>query len=312
MLGTESGANVFDHDGSIRAAIEHALKENPELSYEEAHSRFVAEHEGKVLMNQISPKMFEAIAHRTALILFEGNYSGVVQPDRHFIPLKKDFSNVDDVLEKVQDDQYISAMTARAYEDVIASGKYSYARFISDFDRVVKECRIISAPQRFVSSVTATLDGDSIRVAQGIVSPRYLPSNHIFSAVAEREIVTSSPLVDGESRVTSPEFPAIVTDVRARPAVTAEDDTSTTNTQAPAAATAAIAGTEIREGVVGLVVKAADGGSTADRDVLDRLSTRVLVAQVARRVWVRLPTPLRSLLRPAATAARMLARRVRR
>ena len=188
MLGTESGSNVFDEDGSIRRNIEQALKETPDLSYEEAHRRFVADHEGKVVMNQVSPKVFEAIAHRTALVLFEGTYSGVVQPHLHFIPLKKDFSNVDEVLAKVQDDEYVRQMTERAYQDVIASGRYSYAAFISDFDRVVAECKIVSAPIRFASSATAAVGGNWISAAEPVASPRYLPGNHIFSRLVETEI----------------------------------------------------------------------------------------------------------------------------
>jgi glycosyltransferase involved in cell wall biosynthesis len=134
-LGTESGSNVFDYDGKIRANIEQALAEDPALSYEEAHRRHIGEQEGRVIMNQISPKVFEAISLKTALVLFEGTYSGVVEPDRHFIPLRKDFSNVEDVLKKLRDDAFLDSLTERAYQDVIASGRFTYQAFIEGFDR---------------------------------------------------------------------------------------------------------------------------------------------------------------------------------
>ena len=54
-------------------------------------------------MNQISPKIFEAIRLRTALILFDGSYSDVVKPDAHYIVLKKDYSNIDEVFERLED-----------------------------------------------------------------------------------------------------------------------------------------------------------------------------------------------------------------
>lgn len=133
-LGTESGSNVFDDFGDIKEGIEKALKLNPSLSYEEAHSMFIGEKEGRIKMNQISPRIFEAIAFKTALILFEGTYSGVVQPDRHFIPLKKDFSNIDDVLKKLADDDYLEQLTERAYKDIIESGKYNYETFVRDIE----------------------------------------------------------------------------------------------------------------------------------------------------------------------------------
>lgn len=128
-LGTESGSNVFDDDGSIRRAIEDDVKADRSLSFDAIFEKHLRTREQPGLMNQVSPRIFEAIALRTALILFEGNYSGVVQADRHYLSLKKDFSNVDDVLDRLQDDACIEAMTERAYADVIASGRYSYQTF---------------------------------------------------------------------------------------------------------------------------------------------------------------------------------------
>ncbi|MBC5793616.1 hypothetical protein H5968_00190 [Sphaerospermopsis sp. LEGE 00249] len=138
-LGTESGSNVFDDYGNIRKKIQIALKTKESITYEEIHRKYIAEHDGKIIMNQISPRVFEAIALKTALILFEGNYSGVIQPDIHYLSLKKDFSNIDDVISKLNDDIYITEITNRAYKDIIKSGKYSYRKFINEFDKFVSE-----------------------------------------------------------------------------------------------------------------------------------------------------------------------------
>jgi hypothetical protein len=133
-LGTESGSNFFDFEGSIKPAIEAFLKAHPEADFETVHLRFLQGHDGKIQMNQISPRIFEAIAMKTALVLFEGNYSGVIQPWNHFIPLKKDFSNADEVFSALADIPRISAMTQRAYDDVIVSGKYHFRTFIGTID----------------------------------------------------------------------------------------------------------------------------------------------------------------------------------
>ncbi len=136
-LGTESGANIFDFDGTITKNVTQMMASNPDATYNDVYTTLLQEHEGSVMMNQISPKIFEAIFLRTALILFEGEYSGIVQPHKHYIPLKKDFSNVDDVLAKINDTPYLTQLTQRAYEDIIDSGKYSYQKFIRHFDYVV-------------------------------------------------------------------------------------------------------------------------------------------------------------------------------
>jgi glycosyltransferase involved in cell wall biosynthesis len=129
-LGTESGANVFDMDGSLAALAE----QHRDMPFEEFARCFLGEHEGLVHMNQISPKIFEAVRLRTALVLFEGSYSGVVRAHEHYIPLAKDYSNVDEVFAKLEDVRFLEALTERAYRDVIGTGAYSYRRFIEEVD----------------------------------------------------------------------------------------------------------------------------------------------------------------------------------
>jgi hypothetical protein len=160
MLGTESGANVFDDRGEIRKGITEALAFIPDLTFAEAAQMFIGAEEGRVVMNQVSPKVFEAIAFRTGLVLFEGNYSGVLLPERHFIPLKKDFSNVDDVLAKVQDAGYVRELTARAYREVIETGTYGYRAFVKLFDdTVARHPRRAAAGLFDVAAVRAAAPG---------------------------------------------------------------------------------------------------------------------------------------------------------
>lgn len=137
-LGSESGANVFDLTGELSAAVNSFQAEHPEVPYDIVAERFVEEENIGVRMNQISPRIFEAIGLRTGLALFEGDYSGVVQPDEHFIPIKKDFSNLDKVIESIRDVAAVEAMTARAHRDVIASGQYSFRRLAELLDEVVE------------------------------------------------------------------------------------------------------------------------------------------------------------------------------
>jgi hypothetical protein len=57
-----------------------------------------------------------------------------LQPDRHCIPLEKDFSNVKKVLAKIANLDYIEAMTSRAYDEIIGSKRYLYATFVDGVD----------------------------------------------------------------------------------------------------------------------------------------------------------------------------------
>ena len=137
-LATESGSDVFDFDGSLKATVEKAMRLHPEMTSDEAYERYIRQHDGKLRGRGISPKVFEAIALGTALVMFEGHYSGAVEPGAHYIVLNEDFSNVDEVLGRLKDDAYLAELTQRAYRDVVQSGRYSYRHFIEEFDRYVE------------------------------------------------------------------------------------------------------------------------------------------------------------------------------
>lgn len=138
MLGSESGSNVFDWDGTLSSRIEKYRELNPRTTDDEIYKEVVQSAEIDGLMNQVSPRIFEAIAARTALVLFEGNYSGAVVAGKHFISLKKDGGNLSEVVCLLQDGPYLDAMVERAYHDVILSGKYSYRTFVQMVDREIE------------------------------------------------------------------------------------------------------------------------------------------------------------------------------
>lgn len=135
MLGSESGSNVFDWDGTLHEVIDRYRRDNPRASDEDVYRDIVRSKEIDGVINQISPRVFEAIASRTVLVLFEGEYSGVIRPGEHFIALKKDGSNLDDVVRLLRNGDYVDAMADRAWKDVIASGKYSYKSFVGMIDK---------------------------------------------------------------------------------------------------------------------------------------------------------------------------------
>ena len=81
--------------------------------------------------------MLEAAALRCGLIMFHGNYSGILEPNKHYLPLKRDFSNLNDILVSLKDADEMQSMIERTYADLISSGNYSYRAFISQFDSIL-------------------------------------------------------------------------------------------------------------------------------------------------------------------------------
>ena len=99
----------------------------------------LGEYEGNIPYRVVSPRHFEAAAFRVVQILYEGHYSGVMEPDVHYLALAKDFSNFDDVMARFDDPMVRREIIDRAYEDLIASGRYSYASFVDGIDEHLAE-----------------------------------------------------------------------------------------------------------------------------------------------------------------------------
>jgi hypothetical protein len=138
-LGTESGASIADFDGAVEKAVRAYLRAHPAATYEEVHEAVLKPYEGNVTVNVISPRVFEALSLGTGLIMFPGEYSGIVRASEHYLALEKDFSNLDQVVAGLRDDSFMESMVTRAQQEVIESGRWSYRAFVEEFDRVVAE-----------------------------------------------------------------------------------------------------------------------------------------------------------------------------
>ena len=137
MLGTESGASIMDVDGSLEIAVDEYVAKNPDASFSEVSKLFLSSYEGNLKLNQISPRCFEAAALKTPMVLFEGEYSGILKPHEHYIPLKKDFSNFDEVVSLLKDQDYLQQIADRTFNEIALNEKYSYKRFIDLFDETI-------------------------------------------------------------------------------------------------------------------------------------------------------------------------------
>jgi len=137
MLGVESGASVFDFSGDLQKSVDAYVAQHPGATFEEVQARFLRPYEGKIRLNQISPRCFEAAALRTAMVLYEGEYSGVLEPWRHYLPLKKDFSNFAEVLAALRDEAGLQQLVDRTFDEVARNPAHAYHTFVTQFDDVL-------------------------------------------------------------------------------------------------------------------------------------------------------------------------------
>jgi hypothetical protein len=134
MLGVESGASVFDFTGELQVAVDTYCERHPDAEFEDVHGRFLRDHEGRIRLNQISPRCFESAALRTGMVLFRGEYSGALVPGRHYVVLEKDFSNIEAVINRISDQNYVQEMVDCAFEEVAKNERWSYQQFVAMVD----------------------------------------------------------------------------------------------------------------------------------------------------------------------------------
>ncbi len=139
VIGVEAGVSIFDLEDQARLACEDYLREKPYATFDELSREVLYQWENNVPYRTIGPRHFEAAALRCCQILYEGDYSGVLKPMVHYIPLKKDFSNFDHVISMYRDASLRKELTENSYRDLIASGKYTYRQCVEDFDRELVE-----------------------------------------------------------------------------------------------------------------------------------------------------------------------------
>ena len=135
VLGVEAGVSIFDLNDEVRISCEALLAENPEIDFETVADLKLNNWEGNVYYRMISPRIFEAAALRVVQILFEGKYSGILVPYEHYIPLKKDFSNIDEVISLFNNSEYLDKVTDAAYQHLVSNERFSYQNFISEVDQ---------------------------------------------------------------------------------------------------------------------------------------------------------------------------------
>jgi hypothetical protein len=135
-IGCESGSSVLDRRGEIQTKIRTLLRDKPTDTFEQVASRLPQGWDDFSFF-AISPRHLEAIITKTCQILVEGSYSGILKPDLHYIPVKRDFSNLKEVVEKIKNTQLLQEIAERAYEDIYLSKKYSYQAFASQIEQAI-------------------------------------------------------------------------------------------------------------------------------------------------------------------------------
>jgi len=137
QLGTEAGGDYFELTDATRLAVNAYLEDHPEAAVTELHDRFFANYENPVPMRIISGRNVEAAGTKTVQILLRGEYGGLFEPDTHYIPVSKDFSDIDVALQKLNDREYSEQVTENAYD--LVRQELTYEKLVNRLHGAIRE-----------------------------------------------------------------------------------------------------------------------------------------------------------------------------
>jgi hypothetical protein len=130
FIGVEGGSTVLDPEGKIWEKGTLYQSKHPNASFEEFKKNCFPGMDGNLKLIAISPRHLECCATNTCQVLIEGYYNGILKPNIHYIPIKKDFSDIDTVFEKMKDENLRIQIVNNAYKDIVLSQKYTYKSYV--------------------------------------------------------------------------------------------------------------------------------------------------------------------------------------
>jgi hypothetical protein len=134
-IGGESGTYYLEKTDKTQKKVEAFLSRHPKATFSDVYDEFFKNYSNPINGKAISSRHFEAVGTKTCQILLEGNYNGILKPDTHYISLRKDYSNINDVIKRFNDKSYVQKMVDDTYEYVI--GNHTLANRIYDVWKMV-------------------------------------------------------------------------------------------------------------------------------------------------------------------------------
>lgn len=120
MPGCLGGASVLDTDGAIAEKVDTYVAQHPNAGFAQTRDACFPGQDYVHPLYGLGPRHFECAMTKTCQVLLEGDYFGVFRPGEHYIELKADYSNIDEVMEKIADEAYCRQIAQRCYDDVVA------------------------------------------------------------------------------------------------------------------------------------------------------------------------------------------------
>ncbi len=151
----EGGYSAIDWRGELRSQCNALLREEQELSFEK-FCGLLPDDWDNYQLRTITPRHFEAIITKSCQVLVEGDYKGVLRPHEHYLLLRKDFSNLTEVLDTIRNYGYLQEIADRAYEEIYRSNAYTYTTWAHHLETVIEEHEVSDQTKDLLMSESDT------------------------------------------------------------------------------------------------------------------------------------------------------------
>ena len=118
-LGANSGSSLLDPRGKIQHNIRNYLIYHPGATFSEMEELFFKGLDGKFQFTAISPRVIEAALLDSCQILVEGEYGNILIPGEHYIPIKDDASDFEQVLAAMKDRSLVDQMISKCRSTIL-------------------------------------------------------------------------------------------------------------------------------------------------------------------------------------------------
>ena len=114
-ISCESGNFYLQWSDSLRNKINKLTTQDNKIKFSYIYENILKKSNFYFDGSLISSRQFDAIANGSCNLLVEGNYQGLIEADKHYIEIKSDFSNYNQVLEILNDFKVTEKIATEAF-----------------------------------------------------------------------------------------------------------------------------------------------------------------------------------------------------
>jgi hypothetical protein len=146
-VGMKGGASLHDPYGLTHTKVQAYLTRHPSASFDEIERKCFKGKDKKHEFTAISPRLFEASMAGTCQILQRDDYLGVLEPWRDYIPLERNFSNMNEVVSTMRDLDRCQEIVDNARIALVDSQMFDYSQLVASacgelLTRRLEDCKL--------------------------------------------------------------------------------------------------------------------------------------------------------------------------